>query len=253
MPLAGKVALVTGGGSGIGRATAQQFGAGGARVAVVDMALDRAHETAAAIQQSGGDAIAIQTDVARSDAAADMVRQVVDRWGRIDVLHNNAGISMSGSLVEDLDDGLFDRIMATNVRSVFLGAKYVVPHMKRQRSGVIITTASTAGIRPREGASAYAASKGAVIALTKAFAVELAPFGIRAVCVAPFATDTPMLRAQMDLESPQHASQSRIGMIPLGRLIAPEEVAQAIVYLASDAASMITGTVLEIDGGRLLR
>jgi 3-oxoacyl-[acyl-carrier protein] reductase len=251
----GKVALVTGGGSGIGRATARLFARQGARVAVVDLALGRAQETSDAIQQSGGDSIAIQADVSREEAVADMVQQVVDQWGRIDVLHNNAGISMSRTLVEDVDAATFDQIMAVNVRGAFLGAKHVVSHMKRQRNGVIITTASTAGIRPREGASVYSASKGAVIALTKALAVELAPFGIRTACVAPFATDTPMLRDQTDLEDevPQQASQALIEMIPLGRLITPEDVAQAVLYLASDAAAMITGTTLEVDGGRLLR
>lgn len=175
--LAGKVAVMTGAGSGIGCATATLFAREGARVAVVDLTGDRAQETVAGITQAGGTGIALQADVSKSESVSQMVDRTLDRWGRIDILHNNAGISMNATPVEDIDDAFFDRMLATNVRGVYLGAKHAVPAMKRQRSGVIINAASTAGVRPRPGASAYAASKGAVIALTKALAVELAPSG----------------------------------------------------------------------------
>jgi 3-oxoacyl-[acyl-carrier protein] reductase len=250
--LSGQVALVTGAGSGIGRATARLFAEEGARVAVVDLAHEGARETAAEIQQAGGDALAIQADVSQSESVADMIQRTLEQWARIDILHNNAGISMNNTPVEEVDEALFDRIIATNVRSVFLGAKYVVPHMKRRGGGVILNTASTAGVRPRMGATAYSASKGAIVALTKALAVELAPFGIRVVSLLPFATDTPMLQTQIALEDPQSALAAPVDLIPLGRLIAPQEVARAALYLVSDAAAMITGTGLEIDGGRLL-
>jgi 3-oxoacyl-[acyl-carrier protein] reductase len=250
--LAGKVALITGAGSGIGRATATLFAREGARVAVVDRVGERAQEAVAAITKGGGEAIALYADVSRSEAVAEMVQQTLDRWGTIDILHSNAGISMDATPVEDIDDAFFDQMLAINVRSVFLCAKHVVPVMKRERGGVIINTASTAGVRPRPGASAYSASKGAVIALTKALAVELASYGIRAVCLLPFATDTPMLRAQLEGARPDQGSQTRLQAIPLGRFITPEEVAEAALYLASDAAAMLSGTALEIDGGRLL-
>jgi len=251
--LNGKVALITGAGSGIGRAVAELFAREGARVAVVDLSGERAAETAVAIRESGGESMVIQADVSNSDAVADMVRQTLDKWERIDVLHNNAGISMRETPIEQIDDGLFDRLMAVNVRSVFLGAKHVVPHMKRQGGGVILNTGSTAGIRPKPGACAYAASKGAVIALTKALAVELEPFSIRVVSINPFATDTPMLQAQLrDERDPEGARRLRIEAIPLGRLLTPGDVAQAALYLASDAAAMVTGTAFEIDGGRLI-
>jgi 3-oxoacyl-[acyl-carrier protein] reductase len=250
--LAGKVALITGAGSGIGAATASLFAREGARVAVVDLVGERAQETVGAITRNGGAAMGLQADVSRSESVAEMVGRTLDCWGRIDILHNNAGISMNATPIEDIDDDFFDLVLATNVRSVYLGAKHVVPAMKRQRSGVIINTASTAGVRPRTGASAYSASKGAVIALTKALAIELAADGIRAVCLLPFSTDTPMLRAQIQREPPDQSARTRLQAIPLGRFITPEEVAQAALYLASDAAAMLSGTALEIDGGRLL-
>jgi 3-oxoacyl-[acyl-carrier protein] reductase len=189
--------------------------------------------------------------VSDADSVAQMVRQTVDTWGRIDVLHNNAGMSMHQTPIEQVDDAFFDRMLAVNVRSVYLGAKHVVPYMKRQGGGVIVNTGSTSGIRPKAGASPYSASKGAVIALTKALAVELAPAGIRVVSINPFATDTPMLQA-LDGDDTERARQARLDAIPLGRLIRAEDVAQAALYLASDAAAMVTGTAFEVDGGRLL-
>jgi 3-oxoacyl-[acyl-carrier protein] reductase len=159
---------------------------------------------------------------------------------------------MSETPIEQVDEAFFERMMAVNVRSVFLGAKHVVPYMKRQGGGVILNTGSTAGLRPRPGAAAYSASKGAVIALTKALAIELAPFHIRVVSINPFATATPMLDSVLGDVDPEQARQARIAAIPLGRLITPDEVARAALYLASDAAAMVTGIAFEIDGGRLL-
>jgi 3-oxoacyl-[acyl-carrier protein] reductase len=248
--LEGKVAIITGAGSGIGRETATLFAGEGARVAVVDRVVASAEETVAAIEAAGGKAIPIEADVTSGLDVAAMVRRTIDAWGRIDILHNNAGISMNPTRIEDLDEAFFDRMYAVNVRSAYLGAKHVVPQMKQQRSGVILNTGSTSGIRPRPGASAYSASKGALIALSKSRAIELAPFGIRVVSINPFATDTPMLRAQMAEQNSEEANRARLP--PLGRLLTANDVAQAALFLASDAAAMVTGTAFELDGGRLI-
>jgi 3-oxoacyl-[acyl-carrier protein] reductase len=149
-----------------------------------------------------------------------------------------------------VDDEFFDKVMAVNVRSVHLGCKYVTPVMKRQGGGVILNTASTAGIRPRPGLSAYAASKAAVIGLTKALALELAPFKIRVVSINPVATDTPMLSEFFGAAPPEEARARYIASIPMGRLNRAEDIAHAALYLASDEAYMVTGTAFEIDGGR---
>jgi len=250
--LRGKVAILTGPGSGIGRATAELFAREGACIVVADLSAERAAQTVAAIRALGGDAVAIQVDVSVAEDIAALVSQTMAAWGRIDILHNNAGISMNPTPIEQIEDAFFDRIIAVNLRSVHLGVKHVVPHMKRQGGGVILNTGSTSGIRPRPGASAYSASKGAVIALTKALALELAPFGIRVVSINPFATDTPMLQAQLSTQDSEQARQERVAAIPLGRLLEADDVAQAALFLASDAAEMVTGTAFEIDGGRLI-
>ncbi|MCC6174680.1 MAG: SDR family oxidoreductase [Chloroflexi bacterium] len=250
MRLTDKVACITGAGSGIGRATAELFAQEGAKVAVVDLSQDTGEQVVEAIREAGGEAFFQRADV--SDAA-DVRRALdgtVERFGRIDVLYNNAGIPMGFTPIEEVDDDFFDKMMAVNVRSVHLGCKYVVPHMKRQGGGVILNTASTAGIRPRPGLSAYAGSKGAVIAMTKALALELAPFRIRVVSINPVATDTPMLPGFFGQMDPKEARERFIASVPLGRLNTPVDIAQAVLYLASDEAFMVTGTAFEIDGGR---
>jgi 3-oxoacyl-[acyl-carrier protein] reductase len=243
MRLDGKVALITGAGSGIGRATAELFAKEGAKVAVVDLSEPAGEQTVEAIRF-------IQADVSNAEDVQRMIGRTVEEWGRIDVLYNNAGIPMGATPIEEVEDEFFDRTMAVNVRSVHLGAKHVVPHMKRQGGGVILSTASTAGIRPRPGLSAYAASKGAVIAFTKALAIELAPFKIRVVSINPVATDTPMLPSFFGKGDPVETRAKFLSTIPLGRFNTPNDIAHAALYLASDEAYMVTGTAFEIDGGR---
>jgi 3-oxoacyl-[acyl-carrier protein] reductase len=250
MRLPNKVALITGAGSGIGRATAQLFAREGAKVVLADLRKLAGRETLDGIKAAGGEAIFVEADVSNGDDVKRMIDTCVASFGRIDILYNNAGIAMQRTPIEEIDDALFDRIIAVNVRSVHLGARHAVPHMKRQGGGVILNTGSTAGIRPRVGASSYAASKGAVIALTKALALELAPFRIRVVSINPVAVDTPMLHGIAGGQVEGHTLEAYLASIPMGRLNRAEDVANAALYLASDEAFMVTGTAFEVDGGR---
>lgn len=247
-----KVVVVTGGASGIGRATALAFAREGARVVVADLNETGGNETARLAKELGGEGVFVRADVTREDDCGRMVQTAVDRFGRLDVLFNNAGIPMAPTPAEAIPTELFDRVLAVNVRGVFLGCRYAIPVMRAQGRGVIINTASTAGIRPRPGMLAYAASKGAVITLTKALALELAPYGIRVNAVAPVATDTPMLPVFFGTANPEEARRKFLESIPLGRLNTPEDVAAAVLFLASDEAAMITGVCLEVDGGRCI-
>jgi 3-oxoacyl-[acyl-carrier protein] reductase len=248
MRLPNKVALVTGAGSGIGRATAALFAREGAKLVLADLSEEAGRVTLGEITAAGGEAIFVKADVSNGDDVKRMIDGCVERFGRIDILYNNAGIAMQRTPIEEIDDALFDRIIAVNLRSVHLGAKHAVPHMKRQGGGVILNTGSTAGIRPRVGASSYAASKGAVIAITKALALELAPFKIRVVSINPVAVDTPMLHG-IHQNRPE-ALDGYLTTIPMGRLNRAEDIANAALYLASDEAFMVTGTAFEVDGGR---
>jgi 3-oxoacyl-[acyl-carrier protein] reductase len=250
MRLPNKVALVTGAGSGIGKATAELFAREGARLVVVDLNQRDGTATVDTIREAGGEAVYVKADVSSGDDVKAMIAACVGAYGRLDILYNNAGIAMGYTPIEQIDDALFDRIMAINLRGVYLGAKHAVPQMKRQGGGVILNTGSTSGIRPRLGASSYAASKGAVIALTKALAIELAPFNIRVVSINPVAVDTPMLHTVFSQQDAEQARERRIASIPMGRLNRAEDVAYAALYLASDEAAMVTGTAFEVDGGR---
>jgi 3-oxoacyl-[acyl-carrier protein] reductase len=253
MKLKDKVAIVTGAGSGIGRASALLFAREGARVAVVDLRDDAAKDAAQEIERGGSQALAIRADVSQAADTEAAVNQAVARWGRLDIVYANAGVPQWPTSVEDVDEATFDRIMAVNVKGVFLAAKYAAPIMKRQRSGVILITASTSAVRPRPRVQCYSASKGAVITLTKSLALELAPFGIRVLAVAPVATDTPMLPTFMGKQAIDDEGRARyIATIPLGRLNTPEDIARTALFLVSDDAAMLTGTCVEIDGGRCI-
>ena len=183
-----------------------------------------------------------------------MIATAIDRFGRLDVLFNNAGLPQGFTPFERSTDDLYNRIFDVNVKGVFYGCRAAIPHMKAQGGGVILNTASTAGIRPRPGLAVYNASKGAVITLTKALAVELAPHRIRVVSICPVATDTPMLSGFMGVDRDTSAADGLkkrfIDTIPWGRLNRPEDIAHAAVFLASSDAEMVTGTAFEVDGGR---
>jgi len=251
MRLANKVAIITGAGSGIGRTSAILFAKEGAKVVVADINDAGGAETVSAIKASGGEAVFVHTDVSIASGAENLVRVARDKFGKIDILFNSAGVPQRPTLVETLDESLWDRIYVVNVKSIFLTAKYAVPVMKEARSGVIINVGSISGIRPRKGFSAYASSKAAAIHLSKALALELASSNIRVNAINPVAVDTPMI-PQLIPEGADvgEAKKALIDTIPLGRMATPEDVAYAALYLASDESAMLTGTCINVDGGR---
>lgn len=253
MKLVDRVAIVTGGGSGIGAASALAMAREGARVLVADLNESGAKATAEAIEKAGGRAAAVRADVTRAADNQAIVEQATATWGRLDVFFANAGVPQWKMDVEEVDEATFDRIFAVNVKGVYLGAAAALPVMKRAKRGVFLVTASTAAIRPRPGGQIYAASKGAVVTLTKALALETAPYGVRVVAIAPVATHTPMLPTFMNKKEVDAEGLARYqATVPLGRLNQPEDVANTAVFLASDDAAMITGSVVEVDGGRCI-
>lgn len=247
--LKGLVSVITGAGSGIGRASALAFAAEGACVVAADLNFSSAQETSQAIGSQGGSSSAFEVDVSDAAQVGAMLQHAVEKFGRLDVLFNNAGLPQAATALEDSEDELFERIMAVNVRGVFNGCRAAIPRMKAQGGGVILNTASTAGIRPRPGLAIYNASKAAVISLTKTLALEVAPYRIRVVSICPVATDTPMLSTFLG-PNEDEARQRFIGTVPWGRLNTPEDLAHAAVFLASPEAEMVTGTAFEVDGGR---
>jgi 3-oxoacyl-[acyl-carrier protein] reductase len=253
MKLAERVAIITGAGSGIGAASGRAMAAQGARVLVADLNEATANDTAEQIRKSGGQALAIGADVTKASDNQAMVERALAVWGRVDIFFANAGVPQWPGPIETVDEAVFDRIMAVNVKGVWLGAKFALPVMKRQRRGVFLITASTAAIRPRPGGQTYAASKGAVVTMAKSLALEGAPHGVRVVAIAPVATETPMLATFMGKTSVDEEGMTRyVGTVPLGRLNQPEDLANAAVFLASDDAAMITGSCVEVDGGRCI-
>jgi len=242
-----RTVIVTGAGSGMGRATARRFAAEGANVVVADIDSETAEETVELIEDSDGAALSHVADVSDAGDVESMIDRAVDAFGGLDVLHNNAGIPQESTPVEDVTEDTWDRIQDINLKSAFLGAKYAVPELEESEAGVILNTASTAAIRPRTGLSAYVASKAGMVGLTKQLAHELADDGIRVNAICPVATDTPMLQ---EFAAGELSVDSMQDTIPMGRLAEPDDVAAAATFLASDDAEMITGTALEVDGGR---
>ncbi|MFC2017592.1 SDR family oxidoreductase [Chloroflexota bacterium] len=243
MRLADKVAIITGGGSGIGKASSYLFAKEGAKVVVADIDDIGGEETVATIRVDGGEAIFVHTDVSIASEVEYLVKVTMDTFGEIDILFNNAGLLLEGP-VENTEESWWDRIFAVNVKGIFLGVKYVVPEMKKAGSGVIINTASMSGVSPRKDCSAYASSKGAVITLTKALAIELAPYNIRVNCISPAWVGTPMTKGFSE-----ERIKGIISSIPLGRVAELKDIAYAALYLASDESSMLTGTNINVDGG----
>jgi NAD(P)-dependent dehydrogenase (short-subunit alcohol dehydrogenase family) len=249
--LAGKVALITGAASGIGRASALLFARAGAAVAVVDLDQQAGQTVVEEVVRGGGKAIFEHADVTRADECERAVRRTVSELGGIHALFNNAGIIRRASVVE-LSEEDWDRVMAVNVKSMFLMSRLVVPIMVKSGGGSIINMASGWGLAGGPRAAVYCASKGAVVLLTKAMAVDHGPQHIRVNCICPGDTDTNMLRQEaQQLGEREDRFLSESAHRPLGRVGRPEEIAQAALYLASDAASFVTGTALVVDGGGL--
>lgn len=248
MRLQGKTALVTGAAQGFGYGIAETFAREGAKVALMDLQADKAREAAQAI---GHGAIALGGDVSKAVDTQAAVDAAIKAFGHLDILVNNAGTSHRNKPMTDVTEEEFDRVFAVNVKSIYQFAKAVVPHFRLRGGGVILNIGSTAGIRPRPGLTWYNASKGAVNLMSKSMAVELAPDKIRVVAIAPVAGETPLLATFMGEDTPEKRAAFR-ATIPLGRLSLPQDMANAALFLCSDEAAMVTGAVLEVDGGRCI-
>ena len=247
----GKSVVVTGAGSGFGRAIAVRFAEEGASVLCADIDPVGGEKTAAEIEAAGGTAEFIEVNVAQSDDVQAMVERCVERFGRIDVLVNNAGYSHRSRLMWKLTEEDFDGVFAVNVKGVFLGCKFAVPHMIEGGGGAIVNTASIGAVAPRAGVTPYNASKGAVVTLTRGLAGEVARHNIRVNAVNPVAAETGFMKGALGVDKlDNEAKSSIVAGIPRGRLSEPADVAAAVCFLASDEADMITGTALNVDGGR---
>jgi NAD(P)-dependent dehydrogenase (short-subunit alcohol dehydrogenase family) len=249
----GKVVIVTGGGAGMGRATAIEFARQGGQVCVADISQSAAESAVRDIESAGGQGLAATADLARAADCERVVAQTVERFGAIDVLFNNVGIQPLDSYqnVENTTEEMWDRILGVNLKSYFLMAKYVIPHLRRRGGGVIINNASVQGLQSVPGVPAYAASKGGVLSLTRQLAMEYAREHIRVLSICPGTIDTDMVRASA-LREPDgvEAALERFGRAhPLGRIGTGQDIANVVTFLASDKASFMTGEYVCVDGG----
>jgi NAD(P)-dependent dehydrogenase (short-subunit alcohol dehydrogenase family) len=250
MRLANKVAVVTGAGSGFGAAIALQFGREGASVMLADINLDKAKDVASSIASNAGKAEAMRCDVAMQADWQEMVAETVTRYGRIDIVVNNAGTTHRNQPALAVSETDFDRVFTVNVKSIFWSAKVVFPHFEQQGGGVMINIASATGIRPGPGLTWYSASKAAMINLSKGLALEAAKHKIRVNAINPMIGETALLTDFMGAPDTPESRQRFLQRIPLQRFTRPEDVALAALYLASDEAAYITGISLDVDGGR---
>jgi 3-oxoacyl-[acyl-carrier protein] reductase len=248
MRLEGKIAIVTGGGSGFGEGIAAKFVAEGARVLIADCDAAGGERVAAAL---GADARNLKVDVSKAADVKAMIDAAHDLFGGLHILVNNAGMGHLPQPLEGLAEDEFDRIVAVNMKAIYLAAREVVPRFKAQKSGVVLNVASTAGVSPRPRLTWYNASKGWVITATRSMAVELAPFGIRVVALNPVAGETPMLKTFMGEDTPETRAKF-LATIPIGRFSTPRDMGNAACFLCSDEAGMITGVAMEVDGGRCI-
>jgi NAD(P)-dependent dehydrogenase (short-subunit alcohol dehydrogenase family) len=251
MKLQGKVAIITGAASGIGRASAIEFAREGAKVQLVDTDESNGRATAEIICGEGNEAFFTRTDVSGEADVKRVIDLVIERWGRIDILFNNAGVLLVKS-VEDMTGDEWDRVMSVNAKASFLATKYAAPHMRRAGGGAILNTGSIASFTGQLGTPAYSASKGAIALLTKSLALDLGRDHIRVNCICPGITDTPMLREHLGhgAEGEAHI-RARLSRVPTGAILSPEDVARAALYLVSDDSIGITGVLHVVDGGLL--
>ncbi|GIV88056.1 MAG: short chain dehydrogenase [Chloroflexus sp.] len=249
LPFIGKVALVTGAASGIGRASALAFAREGAKVVVADVNVAGGEETVALCRAANTDAIFVRCDVSQSNEVEQLIAQAVDTFGRIDFAHNNAGIEGVQATLVDYPEEVWDRVIDINLKGVWLCMKYEIRQMLQQGGGAIVNTSSVAGLSGSRGVSAYVASKHGIVGITKAAALEYARSGIRVNAICPGTIHTAMID-RFTQGDPEVLAQFAEGE-PIGRLGSPEEVANAVVWLCSEKASFITGATLPVDGGRL--
>ncbi|MDS0473873.1 SDR family oxidoreductase [Natrinema sp. 1APR25-10V2] len=248
MRLEGKTAFITGAGSGLGREAAELFAEEGATIVAADIDLASAEETVDLVEEAGQGGTALELDVRDADAVHAAVDEAVSEFG-LDIMVNNAGVSHERSKVEDIDEGERDRVIDVNVKGVWNGCHAVIPHFKEQGSGAIVNTASLAGVIGAPQLGAYSLSKGAVVNFTRTVAAEVGPAGVRANAVCPGVTDTAMPRKNRTEEEWEATKEEMSKYYPLKRLGRPEDIANAMLFLASDEADWITGQALVVDGG----
>jgi NAD(P)-dependent dehydrogenase (short-subunit alcohol dehydrogenase family) len=249
MNLDGKVSIVTGAGSGIGRATARLFSRNGARVVVADVSDSDGVETARQIVEDGGDSLFVHVDVAKSEEVMGLVETTMDHYGRIDILFNNAGVTIPARVTETSQE-MWQRSLDVNLKSVMLGCKYALPEMINNKGGSIINTASMLGLVVSPAQASYCSAKGGVVMLTKQVAIDYAQYNVRVNCICPSEVNTPMHRTFVEQSSDPEATRRRLmERIPLGRVAEPGEIASVALFLASDDSSYITGVALPVDGG----
>ncbi|MBM3558455.1 MAG: glucose 1-dehydrogenase [Alphaproteobacteria bacterium] len=251
MRLAGKVAIVTGGGSGIGEEIARTFAREGARILVNDINVAGGERVAGSIVTANGAALFQAGDVTKTADVKAAVERALAAWGSLDIVVNNAGYAQKGGPMTEVTEAQFDRIFAVNVKGLYHTTNAAIPVFRKQGGGTFLNVASTAALRPRPNLTWYNASKGAVVTLTKSMAVELAGDNIRANAIAPVATDTPLLPTFLGEDTPERRAAFR-ATVPLGRLGQPSDMANAALYLCSNEAAFVTGVCLEVDGGRCI-
>ena len=250
--LKGKIALITGGGSGIGRAAAQLFSREGAKVVIVDINVEGGEETVRSINDAGGEAHFIKTDISKAAEVEALINKIIEIYNRLDCAYNNAGILGDFASVVEHSEEAWDRVLETNLKGTWLCMKYEIPQMLEQGSGAIVNTASTSGLFVGgKYRSAYSATKAGIVSLSKVAALEYAEYGLRVNVICPSATRTPMLKQFFELNP--EVEVDFIAQTPRGRIAVPEEVAEGALWLCSDASSHVTGHALAVDGGFLSR